>query len=156
MSLTRFTNRPVVTAVGHETVRSAAMRMAKHNVGTVVVVDTDNFEPIGMLTDRDITVRCLGAGLDPDRTRVSEMMTHPVHLIYQHVPIEQALSRMAETGTRRLVVTSEGNRVAGIVCLDDILELLSGEVESVGRILASQGPHLGREPVLATESAATR
>jgi CBS domain-containing protein len=156
MSLTRFTNRPVVTAIGHETVRSAARRMAEHNVGTVVVVDADNFEPIGILTDRDITVRCIGAGLDPDQARVTEMMTHPVHLVYQHVPIEQALSRMAEAGTRRLVVTGEGSRVAGIVCLDDILELLAGEVESVGRILASQGPHVGREPVLAAAHAAFR
>jgi len=156
MSLGRIVNRVMVTATGRETARAAARRMAENNVGTVVVVDESGTEPIGMLTDRDITIRCVGKGLDPDRVRVSEIMTHPVHQIYEHVPLEQALSRMADVGTRRLVVTGEGNRVTGIVCLDDILELLAGEVESIGRLLAAQGSHVGREVVLAMAPVASR
>lgn len=146
MSLTSTVTRLVVTAVGSERVRIAARRMAENNVGTVVVVDEEEgSEPVGILTDRDITIRCIGEGLDPDRVPVSEIMTHPVHHIYEHVPIGQALARMAESGTRRLVVTGEQNRVVGLICLDDVLQLLAGEIESVGRILAAQGPRIGRE-----------
>lgn len=155
MSLTSIVTRLVVTAVDTESVRIAAVRMAENNVGTVVVVD-ETGAPIGMLTDRDVTVRCVGKGLDPDRVRISEIMSHPVHQIYEHVPLEQALARMAEAGTRRLVVTGELNRVTGLLCLDDVIELLAGEVESIGRILAAQGSHVGREVVLAMAPAGTR
>jgi CBS domain-containing protein len=149
MSLIPIVHRTIVTAVGQETVRAAAKRMAENNVGTVVVVDAARTEPIGILTDRDITVRCVGSGLDPDRVKISEIMTHPVHQIYEHVPLEDALARMADAGTRRLVVTGEENRVTGILCLDDVLGLLAGEVESIGRILAAQGSYVGREAALA-------
>jgi CBS domain-containing protein len=149
MSLIPIVHRTVVTAVGQETVRAAAKRMAENNVGTVVVVDAGRTEPIGILTDRDITVRCVGRGLDPDTVKISEIMTHPVHQVYEHVPLEDALARMADAGTRRLVVTGEENRITGILCLDDILGLLSGQVESIGRILAAQGSYVGREVALA-------
>lgn len=149
MSVTNIIHRSVVTAVGHETVRAAAWRMAESDVGTVVVVDEDDGTPAGIVTDRDITVRCLGRGLDPDQARLSEIMSRPVHLVYEHVPLDQALARMAAVGTRRLVVTGERNRIAGILCLDDALQTLAGEVESIGRIVAAQGAGNGRQMVVA-------
>lgn len=156
MSLTGIMERQVVTAAANETVRSAARRMAENNVGTAVVVGEGVTDPVGFITDRDLTVRCLAKGLDPDLTRLSDVMSRPVHLVFEHVPLEQALSRMAEKGTRRLVVTGENNRIVGILSLDKVLELLAAEAEAVGRILAAQEPYVDRAAVVAAAPAAVR
>jgi CBS domain-containing protein len=113
--------------------------MADHEVGTLVVVGHPG-EAVGVLTDRDIALRCVAGRFDPSETPISELMSTPVHGVDEHTPVEDAVARMAELGVRRLVVTGEDNRVVGIVSLDDILELIIQETEAVGRLLKQQKP----------------
>jgi signal-transduction protein with cAMP-binding, CBS, and nucleotidyltransferase domain len=69
-------------------------------------------------------------------------MTAQVQSIDQEAPIEDALSRMASAGTRRLVVTGDGHAVLGILSLDDVLDLRTQEAVSIGRLLEKQKPRI--------------
>jgi CBS domain-containing protein len=137
MSAGRICSRVLVTAAPEETVFTAARRMAEYDVGTVVVADGLH-PPLGILTDRDIAIRGVAAGLDLTRTPVSRLMTTPVHAVDESTPIEQALGCMASGATRRLVVTGPEGRPVGMLSLDDVLDLISAEAGAIGRLLGKQ------------------
>ena len=77
MSAGRICVRSVHVASPEESVLEAARRMRDADVGTLIVVD-DSRSPVGMLTDRDLALRCLAADRDPNTTRVDAVMTAPV------------------------------------------------------------------------------
>jgi CBS domain-containing protein len=135
--------RSVQIASPEETVRAVAQRMAKAGVGTVVVL-AEAQRPVGMLTDRDIAVRCVAEGRDPDATEVGAVMTAPVACVHESTAIESALARMAGVHARRLAVVDDDERLVGILALDDVLELLAEEAATIGRLLARRGER--REP----------
>lgn len=143
MSAGRICSRIMATASPDESIRTAARRMAEFDVGTLVVLkENRGSRAVGVITDRDITVRCVAENLDADEARVSEVMTTPVHAIGDATSIEDALAKMAATGTRRLIVTGEGDRVAGILSLDDVLDRLVAEATAIGRLLEKQQPRV--------------
>ena len=143
MSAGSICSRVVATAWPNERVRVAARRMAEKDVGTLVVLEPDGAPmPLGVVTDRDITVRCVAAGLDPDLATVSKIMTAPVHAIEEDTPVEAAIARMATAATRRLVVTDQEKRLVGIISLDDVLGLLAQELEPIGRLVEKQQPRI--------------
>jgi CBS domain-containing protein len=94
------------------------------------------------LTDRDIAVRCVADRLDPDNTRLVDLMSAPVQSVDEDTPIEEAVSRMARAGIRRLVVLGEAGNVAGVLSLDDILDTLIMETGAIGRLLERQKPRV--------------
>ena len=143
MSVGRVCSRVVATATPEESARVAARRMAEHDVGTLVVVEPDGLSrAVGIVTDRDLVVRCVAGTRDPESTKVGELMTAPAHCIDEDTPIEEAVRQMAAAGTRRLVVTGAGQRMVGILSLDDVLELIIGETTSIGRLLQKQRPSI--------------
>ena len=143
MSAGRICSRVFATAFPGETVRAAARRMREHGVGSLVVVEPGaTAEARGMITDRDITLRCIAAGLDPESTTVAEVMTAPVTTVDEDTPIEAAAEEMARAGTRRLVVTGPGRKAVGILALDDLLDLVVEELGPIARLLEKQRPHV--------------
>ena len=134
MSVGRICVRSVVVAAPDESVAEAAKRMAEHGVGTLVVQRGSGMV-VGMVTDRDVAVRCVAAGLSPEGTQLHEIMSSPALIVTESSPIEDALAAMARAGTRRLVVTGASGKLVGLVALDDVLELLVEEVASIGRLL---------------------
>ena len=141
MTAGRLCSRILATASPDESVRTAASRMAEYDVGALVVL-TENrgTSAIGVLTDRDIVLRCIAEQLDYDDTTVADIMTKPVFTVRDETPIGEALAKMAAAGTRRLIVTAEGERVAGILTLDDVLETLVGQTAAIGKLLEKQRP----------------
>jgi CBS domain-containing protein len=141
MSVGRLCSRVIATASPSENMRTAAQRMADHEVGTLVVVGMGRpGQAVGLLTDRDIALRCVAGRFDPAETTISELMSTPVHTVDEHTPVEEAVARMADLGVRRLVVTGEDNSAVGIFSLDDILELIIEQMGAVGRLLKQQKP----------------
>lgn len=141
MLVGKICSQSVVTTGANESIRQAARRMARLSVGTLVVTDLDQGErPIGILTDRDIVTRCVAAGLDPNENPVSSIMSLPVRSVGEDTPVADALSIMAGGGIRRLVVTNAEDRLAGILALDDVIELLVKEADAVGRLLTKAAP----------------
>ena len=129
--------RSVQVASPDETVRAVAERMAAAGVGTVVVLDSDQ-RPAGILTDRDVALRCVAARRDPDTTAVRDVMSAPVACIHESTPIESALSRMTGVRARRLAVVDDEERLVGVLALDDVLELLAAEVTTIGKLLGQR------------------
>jgi CBS domain-containing protein len=113
--------------------------MLEYNVGSLVVVELGG-AATGLLTDRDIAIRCVAENLDPDSTPVSRIMTTPVTTVLEDTPIEEAIRKMEASQVRRLVVVDHSDRLAGLLSLDDILELLGEESETIGRVLQTQVP----------------
>lgn len=143
MSTGTVCSRIVATASADETVRTAARRMLKHDVGTLVVLDTvDGMQPIGILTDRDIAMRCVASDIAPDEVTIREIMTQPVHSADEHMPVEEAMARMARHGIRRLVVTGENGRLVGVLSLDDVIETQATQAAAIAQILARQQPRI--------------
>ena len=141
MTAGRLCTRVLATAWPDQTVRVAAQRMAEFDVGALVILKEERAtRAVGILTDRDIVVRCVAEQLDPEQTKVSEIMTTPVFTVRDETPISEALAKMASAGTRRLVVVAEGERVAGVLTLDDILGDMAWESSAVGKLLQKQQP----------------
>lgn len=141
MSAGRICSRVMATASPDESIRAAARRMAEYDVGTLVVLkENRGSRAVGLITDRDITIRCVAENRNSDDALVSEIMTTPVHSVRDDTPVEEALAKMADAGTRRLIVTGEGGRVAGILTLDDVLDLLTRETAAIKRLLSKQQP----------------
>jgi CBS domain-containing protein len=113
------------------TLAEAAKKMASQDIGSLPVC-AEQHKVIGIITDRDITVRAVARGMDPNQTRVEEVMTREVLSCSSEADVEQACALMEKRQVRRLLVTGEDDSPVGIVSLGDIAlclrESQSGEV----------------------------
>ena len=118
-------------------------RMRERRVGALVVVDELD-RPIGMLTDRDLTVRVLGEGRDPLTTRVADVMTKPAVVVSEGTSMEEALARMSKRARRcrRLPVVDGDGRLVGIVTLDNALVGIARQLQSINCIVGGQTPFI--------------
>lgn len=120
MNVAEVCTREVAVAAPEEAIRDAARRMADKAIGTLIVVDALN-RPIGIVTDRDLAVRCLAEGRDPARTSLADLMSGPPAWVREGQPVDDALEEMARLCVRRLPVVDERDRLVGILALDDVL-----------------------------------
>ena len=102
-----------------DTIARAAERMRDLNVGALPVCG-DGDRLVGMVTDRDITVRATADACDPARTRVGDAMTPDVVYVFDDQDVQQAANVMEENQVRRLVVLNRDKRLVGIVSLGDL------------------------------------
>jgi CBS domain-containing protein len=118
--------------------------MHDRKVGTLVVVDEERI-PVGIVTDRDLTVRVLAQGHDGTQIPVAEVMSHAPETIQEQTPVEDALRMMRQGAFRRVPVVDPQGRLAGLLSLDDILDLLAEEFREIGRLIQVEQPAtLGR------------
>ena len=109
----------------------AAQKMKSLDVGMLPVCDGDRL--VGMITDRDITVRAVAGGDDPRTTRVQKVMTPEVIYCFDDADVKDVARQMEENQVRRLPVLNRDKRLVGIVSLGDLAvrmgrEKLAGEV----------------------------
>ena len=129
-----FLRKAPVTVPPECTIEEAARLMGDRGVGSLLVVTGDKV--VGILTDRDIVVRGVGAG-QPLATRVNEVMTeHPV-TIQGSVDVFEAFQVLKGAGVRRLPVLEDGD-IAGIVSVDDLLVALVLELGAVASPIARE------------------
>src|SRR5437870_2254209 len=103
MSAGKICVREVDTAEVAESAQAAADRMNARNVGTLLVLNPLQ-QPLGIVTDRDLTVRVLAKGKDPYDTTVGDVMTLLPKTVREDTPIEEAISIMRSGPYRRLPV----------------------------------------------------
>jgi CBS domain-containing protein len=103
--------------------------MRDRKVGCLLV--THDQHPIGIITDRDLVVRVLAEGRDPNTARIADLLSYDPVTVSVDEGIESAASRMREHGIRRLPLVDEEGKVVGIVTSDDLLALLGREVAAV-------------------------
>jgi len=138
MSLERFTRKEVANIDVERPSREAAELMRVHHVGAIVVTDGDR--PVGIVTDRDIALRLVANNRDPG-VPVREIMSPNLALLRDSDSIDQAVTVMRRHGVRRLPIVDEDGALVGLVALDDLLVLLTGELSStVEAVLDNRGP----------------
>jgi CBS domain-containing protein len=113
------------------TLQEAARKMQRFDIGPLPVCDGDRL--IGMLTDRDITVRAVAEGCDPKTTTVREAMTPDIAYCFEDQEVHEAAQIMEQYQIRRLPILNRNKRLVGLVSLGDLAiytgnQRLSGEV----------------------------
>ncbi len=124
--------RGVETIAPTDSLRTAAQKMSALDIGPLPVVEGERV--VGMVTDRDITVRATAEGLDPHSTRVRDVMSTEVVSCHEDQDVGQAAQMMRDKQIRRLVVLDRQGRLAGIVALGD-LAVETGDEWVAGRAL---------------------
>jgi CBS domain-containing protein len=132
MKVSEVMTRGVECISPDDTLQNAARKMRDLDVGPLPVMDQD--KPIGIVTDRDITIRSVAEGRDPKEAKVSEAVTRQLFCCYEDDDVKDAARLMAEKQVRRLVVLDRNDRLAGIVSLGDIATD-SGDEKLTGRVL---------------------
>lgn len=117
MNVSACMSAPAVSVGTTTTIGEAARHMGAHGVGCLVVMQDGVVR--GVVTDRDITVRAVAAGLDRDDP-VGEIMTAPVVTVDASSDIHAAYRTLRTSGVRRLPVL-DGLRVVGVLTVDDLL-----------------------------------
>jgi CBS domain-containing protein len=124
---------PGVEVIAPEaTIQQAAAKMRRLNIGSLPVCD--GAQLVGMLTDRDITVRAVAEGCDPTTTSVREAMTPDTAYCFEDQHIEDAIQTMERYQIRRLPILSREKRLVGMVSIGD-LAVSSGNETQVGATL---------------------
>jgi CBS domain-containing protein len=126
--ISEIMTRDVMTVSPQETIQRAAQIMDELNVGAIPVCDQGRL--IGMVTDRDITVRATAAGRPPDQTMVRDVMSIDVRTCFENQPVDEVMGQMQDVQIRRIpVLDHETNALIGIVSLGDVATKHSAEVD---------------------------
>ena len=99
-------------------VEEAAERMEALDVGLLPVCDGRRL--VGMITDRDITVRAVAAGVGPGEAKVRDVMTPEVAYAFEDQDVREAERIMRDCQIRRLPILDRDKRLVGIVSLGDL------------------------------------
>jgi CBS domain-containing protein len=106
------------TVTQNDGVRDAARIMKDQDTGVVPVVDGKKI--VGMITDRDIVVRCVAEGKNPLDAKVHDVMTKSVRKVQEDATINEVLTMMSSAEIRRLPVVNRNDEIVGIVSMGDI------------------------------------
>jgi CBS domain-containing protein len=122
-----------------DSIRDAARIMASEDTGVVPVVDGRKI--VGLVTDRDIVIRCVAEGKDTATAKVKECMTQSVRSVKEDTPVAEVLTMMSNAQIRRVPVVNNIDELVGIVSIGDI-STETNQDGKVGRTIEqiSQGP----------------
>src|SRR6056297_1558072 len=137
MPIDNLARSDVVTASIDESVHELAAMMHDEDVGSIVI--TDN-EPVGIVTDRDLTMQVLGEQADPDELMAEDVMSDGLQTIEHDAGFYEATELMSEHGIRRLLVTDADGSLEGIITADDLNELLAEEQQGLAEVIRAQRP----------------
>ena len=106
-----------------DTIQSAADRMAEKDIGFIAIADSEGHGR-GVLTDRDIVVRCLAQHKNPATTSIGDCMSQHVSALPENADIKEAAELMEKHQIRRVVVVDDQQRCCGVVSLGDLARCL--------------------------------
>lgn len=117
MKVKEIMTKKVVTAKKSDRISQVAKLMTDYDIGMVVIIN-DTRDILGVVTDRDIVVRGICKGISADEP-VEKVMTNHCVSIHRDESAVKALEMMGEYQVRRIVVTNEENKLAGVISLGD-------------------------------------
>jgi CBS-domain-containing membrane protein len=130
--------RSVAVVQQDDSLQHAAQKMKTLNVGSLPVCDGDAM--VGVVTDRDIAVRGVAAGMVPQESRVSDVMTSDVRWCSETDGVEQAMELMGEAQVRRLAVLDENRKIVGVISLGDLATRQSAHTDATLREISEHAP----------------
>lgn len=126
-------HKQVISIPDYATVKDAAVKMLKEDVSSLVVV-RDNMA-IGLITDRDIVLRIVANGKDPEMVLVREVMSTPMNAVLYNSKIEDAVTLMLKHKIKKLPVIDEKNNLVGILTYSDLVTAYPGYVDVLKELL---------------------
>jgi CBS domain-containing protein len=141
MRVSEAMTREVRIANPGQTIRDVAKMMADLDAGAMPVGENDRL--VGMITDRDITIRAVALGKGPD-TPVREVMSSDVKYVFDDEDLEDVAQNMADIQMRRLPVVNREKRLVGIVSLGDIAQ--KEDTHTSGEAIAGVSQPGGKNP----------
>lgn len=125
--------RSVVVTAPEADIEEAAKLMREYHVGALVVVkhNGEAVRPVGIVTDRDLVIEVLAAGVPARELTVGDVMSDDVVVVREDEDLDDALEVMRARGIRRVPVVSGHGELSGILAIDDVLELVA---DLMGRI----------------------
>ncbi|HVY79604.1 MAG TPA: CBS domain-containing protein [Steroidobacteraceae bacterium] len=125
----------VVTVRPFDELMVAARLMREQHVGYLIVVEPafseGTFQPVGVLTDRDLVVSVMAREIDPRSLRVGDVMTREPMLARTDDSIAAALEQMRRIGVRRVPVVGDQGELLGVLSLDDVIHALVSQLGDV-------------------------
>ncbi|MDY6817866.1 MAG: CBS domain-containing protein [Halobacteriales archaeon] len=137
MAIIDLARTEVITVSPATSIAEVGRILRDEDVGSVVV--TDGNRPVGIVTDRDLAVKVLAEGHAPESMTAEDVMTADLFTIDADAGIYETLRAATEVNVRRIPVT-DGDELAGIVTLDDIIVLLANEFAEVSNIIQAESP----------------
>jgi signal-transduction protein with cAMP-binding, CBS, and nucleotidyltransferase domain len=136
MAISDFCTREVVTCGRRASALELARVMRERHVGDVVIVESveGGLRPVGVVTDRDLTVQVMARGIDPAQCVAEDLMDEDVHTAIGSESTYDAIWHMRSQGIRRLPIVDAHNRLLGILTADDVTNFLGQELSALARI----------------------
>jgi len=143
MKIGEICAREVVCAAAETPVVAAAKLMRQYHVGDVVVTQNLGGKriPSGIVTDRDIVLGVVAPELAPDTITIGDIMRPELMTAGEIEDVFDAVQRMRDKGILRMPVVDADGGLAGIVSVDDIIEILAEELTELARLIAREQLH---------------
>lgn len=111
----------VTSCTPNDSVKAAAEMMKKEDVGPITVVDSQQTKKlVGIVTDRDLAVKVVAAGLDPNTTKVQQVMSTDLVTCHPDDSVDKAMHEMEKHQLRRIPIVDNNDRIMGIIAQADI------------------------------------
>jgi len=143
MNVDRIYTRGVIRIPKTASVAEAALAMRRHSVGLLLVTGegADEFQALGIVTDRDLAIKALAEGANPETTTVGAVMTRRLDTVAASDDIHEALLTMQRQECRRLAVTDDTGRIVGVLSVDDLVDGIAADLSSLAKIMrTARGP----------------
>lgn len=138
MPIINIARTDVVTAGPGQSAGNLATLMKEEGVGSVIIVEKER--PVGIVTDRDLVMEVLEPREDSREVTAEAVMTETVITVQSDTGVFQTTAKMYEYGIRRVPVVDSDGLLAGVVTLDDILVLLTDELDNLTGVVESESP----------------
>jgi CBS domain-containing protein len=136
VKLTNLIRRSVETIDPTASCVEAARQMRDARVGSIVVADQGR--PLGMVTDRDLALRVIAAGLEAEKVSVRQIMSARPIFVTEDRDLGEVLELMRDLAVRRIPVIDAEQRLVGVVSLDDLILGLSGSLALVAETIEKE------------------
>lgn len=127
MPLSEYIKKELITCSPEQSVKEVADLMKKYEIGSVLITEDDG-KPVGIITDRDIALRCVSTGIDPANVHAKNIMTRSIKAVNQNEGILDVLKCMKEARIRRVPLVDDEGKAVSLVSFGDMLELLVTEL----------------------------
>ena len=139
MNTSEICRKQVVVARRSTPLDEVARLMRKDHVGCVVVLEQgDGRLPVGIVTDRDLVIEVLAAGLDARSLTAADVMTTSPVVTRETDDVSWALKTMRDRGIRRLPVVDDAGALTGIVSMDDLMEHVAVGINDIVQALGTE------------------
>jgi predicted transcriptional regulator len=137
MNVNTVCNHNVSTVRPDTGVVEAARQMREEHVGDLIVVEhrAGRRVPVGIITDRDITVAVVAKGVAPNDVTVADAMSTELLTVHPDNGLEFALREMRRAGVRRAPVVDAEDDLIGVLSIDDVLDHLAVQLEHIADIV---------------------